>query len=327
MSGTAAWRQWKVPVRLTASRRSQLAGLISVKGSNESSPALVTMIPIGPSSARTFSSAASMAARSVTSTSAPIARAPPARSPSAAWRAASPFRSNRATRSPRPASCRPIASPIPDAPPVTTATRSMASSMPTARTACNNVLDLRECDSRGGRGDHEGMEEQSLARFQKPAAGSWTEHHPELGTGLVCFEDSISPSFYQLEREAVFQRAWRNIGRIEQLPRDGSYFTKQIPGVGVSVLVARDQAGRVRAFHNVCRHRGNKLVWEGTPRDESSGSARQFVCKYHGWRYGLDGACSYVHQQDQFFDLRKNELALAPIHCDTWAGFIFVSLA
>ena len=165
-----------------------------------------------------------------------------------------------------------------------------------------------------------------MARFPKPAEGTWTEHHPELGTGPVSFEDSVSPAFYELEREAIFKRAWLNVGRIEQLPRNGSYFTKDLPGLRTSIIVSRDLDGRVRAFHNVCRHRGNKLVWEGTPHGETCGNARQFVCKYHGWRYGLDGACTYVHQEDEFFDLRKDELGLAPVHCDTWAGFVFVNL-
>jgi phenylpropionate dioxygenase-like ring-hydroxylating dioxygenase large terminal subunit len=92
------------------------------------------------------------------------------------------------------------------------------------------------------------------------------------------------------------------------------------PDLGTGLL----SFARVRAFHNVCRHRGNRLLWEGTPRGESN--ARQLVCKYHGWRYGLDGACTYVHQEDQFFGLRKEQLGLAPVHCDTWAGFVFVNL-
>jgi len=166
-----------------------------------------------------------------------------------------------------------------------------------------------------------------VARFQKPAEGSWTRHHPELGTGPVSFDDSTSPAFYELEREAIFKRAWLYVGRLEQLPRNGSYFTKELPGLRSSVIVSRDLNGQVRAFHNVCRHRGNKLVWEGTPRHETCGNARRFVCKYHGWRYGLDGACTYVHQEDQFFDLRKEELGLAPVHCEIWAGFVFVNLA
>ena len=68
----------------------------------------------------------------------------------------------------------------------------------------------------------------------------------------------------------------------------------------------------IRSYYD----RGNKLCWEGTPHGETGGHARQLVCKYHGWRYGLDGACTYVHQADQFFDLRQDELGLAPVHCD-----------
>ena len=58
-----------------------------------------------------------------------------------------------------------------------------------------------------------------MARYPKPAEGSWTEHYPELGTEPVSYEDSISPEWYQLEREAIFKRAWLQVGRLEQIPR------------------------------------------------------------------------------------------------------------
>jgi phenylpropionate dioxygenase-like ring-hydroxylating dioxygenase large terminal subunit len=166
-----------------------------------------------------------------------------------------------------------------------------------------------------------------VARFAKPPEGSWTEHYPELGTGPVSYEDSVSPEFFELEREAVFRRAWLNVGRVEQLPREGSYFTRELAVLRTSVLVVRDGSGHVRAFHNVCRHRGNKLVWNDFPRQETSGMARQFACKYHGWRYGLDGACAFVQQEGEFFDLDKSALGLVPVHCDVWAGFVFVNLS
>src|SRR4030095_16351999 len=112
-------------------------------------------------------------------------------------------------------------------------------------------------------------------------------------------------------------------GRIEQLPRNGSYFTKLLPGVRASIIVSRDTDGRVRAFHNVCTHRGHKLPLEGMPHGESSGNARQFVCKYHGWRYGLDGSCTYVHQAGELFDLLKDELRPAPVPPRTRRGLLF----
>lgn len=166
-----------------------------------------------------------------------------------------------------------------------------------------------------------------MPQFPKPAEGSWTEHYPELGTDVVSYDDCISPKFFELEREAIFKRAWLNIGRIEDVPRKGSYFTKEIEIAKASIIVVRDQDNQVRAFHNICRHRGNKLVWNDFPGDETSGTCRAFTCKYHGWRYGLDGALNFVQQEEEFFDLDKNRYGLAPVHCGTWAGFIFICLA
>ncbi len=163
-----------------------------------------------------------------------------------------------------------------------------------------------------------------MTQFEKPAEGSWTAHYPELGTEPVSYEDSISPEFYELEREAIFKRAWLNVGRVEQLRRKGSYFTKELAVANTSVVVVRDMDGNVRAFHNICRHRGNKLVWTDFPREESSGNCRQFVCKYHGWKYELDGACAFVQQESEFFDFDKADYGLIPVHCDVWSGFIFV---
>ena len=166
-----------------------------------------------------------------------------------------------------------------------------------------------------------------MPRFAKPDEGTWTEHYPELGTEPVAYDDSISPEFYELERDAIFKRAWLNVGRVEQLPRTGSTFTKELAVANASIILVRDRAGAVRAFHNVCRHRGNKLVWNDDPRAETNGTFRQFVCKYHGWRYDLDGSLAFVQQEDEFFDLDKSCHGLVPVHCDVWAGFIFVNLA
>jgi phenylpropionate dioxygenase-like ring-hydroxylating dioxygenase large terminal subunit len=164
-----------------------------------------------------------------------------------------------------------------------------------------------------------------MPHFAKPAEGSWTEHYPDLGTGLVDYEDSISPEFYELEREAIFRHTWLTVGRVEQVPRVGSYFTKEIDVLGTSIVVVRSAPDRIRAFHNICRHRGNKLVWNDFPQEETSGICRQFTCKYHGWRYGLDGGLTFVQQEGEFFDLDKADYGLVPVECDAWEGFIFVN--
>jgi phenylpropionate dioxygenase-like ring-hydroxylating dioxygenase large terminal subunit len=165
-----------------------------------------------------------------------------------------------------------------------------------------------------------------MPHFTKPAEGSWTEHYPHLGTGPVSYEDSISPAHYELERDAIFRRTWLNVGRVEQLPRTGAYFTRELDVARTSIIVVRDKDGGVRAFHNICRHRGNKLVWNDDPREEVDGTCRQFTCKYHGWRYGLDGELGFVQQEEEFFDLDKSEHGLVPVQCEVWEGFIFVNL-
>ena len=83
-----------------------------------------------------------------------------------------------------------------------------------------------------------------MGQWPKPAEGSWTEHYPELGTGPVSFRDSTSPEFYELEREAIFKRAWLNVGRVEELPRVGSYFTKEIDAAKTSVIVVKGKDER-----------------------------------------------------------------------------------
>ena len=146
---------------------------------------------------------------------------------------------------------------------------------------------------------------QAAKQYPKPPEGTWTEHYPELDTNPVSYENSISPEFFELEREAIFKRAWLNVGRVEQLRRKGSFFTRELAVAKTSLIIVRGMDDQVRAFHNVCRHRGNKLVWKDDPHLETTGHCRQFACKYHGWRYDLDGKLSYILQEGEFFGIDK----------------------
>ena len=92
------------------------------------------------------------------------------------------------------------------------------------------------------------------------------------------------------------------------------------------MLLVRGSDGVIRAFHNSCSHRGNKLVWNDDPDRETSGVCRQLACKYHGWRYDLEGNIAYVHNAPEFFDLEARDLSLPRIHCEEWAGFVFINL-
>ncbi len=136
-----------------------------------------------------------------------------------------------------------------------------------------------------------------MPHFAKPAEGSWTEHYPELGTAPVNYNDSIDPAYYEAERAAIFKRTWLNVGRVERLPRTGSYFTRELAAAGTSLI-----------------------------HEETAGTCRQFTCKYHAWRYDLTGKLTFVQQEGEFFDLDKADYGLKEVACDVWEGFIFVNL-
>ena len=167
-------------------------------------------------------------------------------------------------------------------------------------------------------------EAESIQHFEKPPEGSWTKSFG-LDFGPVNVEDNYDPDFYELEKEAVFKRSWLHVGRDLDLPRRGTYFTRELEGLGYSIVVVRGLDDTVRAFHNVCSHRGNQLVWDETPQNETKGNCRQLQCKYHGWRYHLDGQIAYVHNAAEFEVLDADKLKLPEIHCDVWAGFVFVN--
>ena len=165
-------------------------------------------------------------------------------------------------------------------------------------------------------------------QYPKPPEGTWTEHYPELGTAPVSYESSISPEFYELEREAIFKRAWLNVGRVEQLRRKGGFFTKELAVARTSLIVVRGMDDEIRAFHNVCRHRGNKLVWTDHPRRgdrvEPAGSSPASTTA--GSTISTAG-CSFILQEGEFFGIDKADYGLVPVHCEVWQGFIFVNLA
>jgi phenylpropionate dioxygenase-like ring-hydroxylating dioxygenase large terminal subunit len=163
-----------------------------------------------------------------------------------------------------------------------------------------------------------------MPHFSKPTEGSWTEHFG-LATTPTSYDDSNSPEHFELEREAIFKKTWLNVGRVEQIPKNGNYFTREVESAGYSIIVVRDNNGEVRAFHNICRHRGNKLVWNDFPAEEVSGSCRAFTCKYHAWRYSLEGNVEFVQQEQEFFDLNSDEYSLSGVRCEVWQGFIFVN--
>jgi phenylpropionate dioxygenase-like ring-hydroxylating dioxygenase large terminal subunit len=149
--------------------------------------------------------------------------------------------------------------------------------------------------------------------------GRWHARHSHLGTGPLPADAFTSKEQFELEREHIFKKVWLNVGRVEQVPNPGDFFVKEIAMCQTSILVVRGRDGEIRAFHNMCSHRGNKIAWN------ARGNCKVFTCKFHGWVYGLDGELRHVPDEENFFDFRRDGYGLTPVACDIWEGFIFIN--
>ncbi len=142
----------------------------------------------------------------------------------------------------------------------------------------------------------------------------------ELGTADIPASRYTSQEWFALEQERVFRGpVWLLAGHGSRVAQPGDYFTFQTGPQG-SVLVVRNREGRLRAFHNVCRHRGFEVA-------QGSGNAGRFRCAYHGWTYDLDGQLTHVVDEEQFHGLERSCRGLLPVRAETWAGWIWLTLS
>jgi Rieske 2Fe-2S family protein len=132
--------------------------------------------------------------------------------------------------------------------------------------------------------------------------------------------DYYSPEIYELEKERIFFRNWFCVGREEQLANAGDYLTEEI--AGESLIATRTRDGELRAFYNVCAHRGTKLC-----ERRSGHVSRQFVCPYHAWSYGLDGRLLKMPNVRDEAAIDREKYGLKPVAVESWDGMIFVNLA
>ena len=126
-----------------------------------------------------------------------------------------------------------------------------------------------------------------------------------------------SKALLDLEREHVFVTHWQIVGHVSDVATPGDYVTVDM--VGERALIVRGKDGIVRGFHNLCRHRGSRVVAE-----EHGHCKNALVCPFHGWVYNLDGTLRGAARPRSFPDLDKTEFGLIPLDLEIWMGFIFV---
>jgi Rieske 2Fe-2S family protein len=129
-----------------------------------------------------------------------------------------------------------------------------------------------------------------------------------------------SPAILDEEAEKIFARRWICVGRAESLAQKGDFLLADV--AGESIIVLRDQAGGLRAFYNVCRHRGTRLCEAAQGRFSET-----IQCPYHAWTYGLDGRLIGAPHMGEVEGFEKQDYPLHRVRLGTWEGFLFVNLS
>ena len=127
------------------------------------------------------------------------------------------------------------------------------------------------------------------------------------------------PELAKVEEERLWPRLWTMAGRVQDAENVGDYFTfEQGPE---SFLIVRESEEEIKAYYNVCPHRGNRIA------HNEFGTASKFTCSFHSWEFGLDGSLQKI-TDEELFDKRVicDRPGLKPVRCETWGGFVFINM-
>lgn len=125
------------------------------------------------------------------------------------------------------------------------------------------------------------------------------------------------PNVLDFEIEHLFLNGWLCVGRADEVPQPGDYFTLEM--LGEPLVITRDKDNQVRVLSNVCRHRGSIIM-------KGSGNSAKFTCPYHKWTYALDGKLMAAPLMDESTGLDTKACALPSFRTAEWMGYVFVNL-
>lgn len=145
------------------------------------------------------------------------------------------------------------------------------------------------------------------------------------GPVAIPVEAYVSEDYARAERDRLWRKVWQQAGRVEDLPRVGSYLTYDI--LDDSVIVVRTGPDSFKAHHNVCMHRGRRLVDVPEGAKSACGQRKSFVCGFHGWTYDRDGTCIHAPEKDDWRGaLTPENTHLATVSVDTWGGWVWINM-
>jgi phenylpropionate dioxygenase-like ring-hydroxylating dioxygenase large terminal subunit len=147
----------------------------------------------------------------------------------------------------------------------------------------------------------------------------------QAGAVIVPVEAYISEDYARAERDKLWRKVWLQAGRLEDIPEAGNYITYDI--LDDSVLIVRTDPETIKAYHNVCTHRGRRLVDTPAGQRNAHGKQPKFVCGFHAWTFDLEGQCSHILQKEDWCSaLTSERTSLGKVSVDTWGGFIWINL-
>jgi phenylpropionate dioxygenase-like ring-hydroxylating dioxygenase large terminal subunit len=147
----------------------------------------------------------------------------------------------------------------------------------------------------------------------------------QQGPMIYGVEAYLSPDYARTESEKLWRKVWQYAGRVEEIPNVGDYITYDI--LDDSILIVRTASDEIKAFHNVCQHRGRRLVDVSPGARNAHGKTKQFVCGFHGWRWDIHGENAHILDRDDWKGcLTAENTRLTPVNCGTWGGWIWINM-
>jgi phenylpropionate dioxygenase-like ring-hydroxylating dioxygenase large terminal subunit len=138
-------------------------------------------------------------------------------------------------------------------------------------------------------------------------------------------EAHVSQEYARAEGDKLWSKVWLHAARVEEIPDVGDYVTFDIGAD--SIVIVRSAPDTIKAYYNVCSHRGRQLVDTAPGAHCAHGRKKMFVCGFHGWRYDLDGKCTFkLDEPDWKGALTEERTRLNEVKADTWGGWIFINM-
>lgn len=138
-------------------------------------------------------------------------------------------------------------------------------------------------------------------------------------------EAFISRDYARAEGDLLWSKVWQHAGRVEEIPEVGDFITYEVGED--SILIVRTAPDTIKAYHNVCPHRGRRLIDTPCGENRACGKRKQFVCGFHGWTFNLEGKNTYIlDKEDWKGALTEERTALSEVKVDSWGGWIFINM-